>query len=328
MLIKALMFSLEHQDQDPDKQANVMLWRDDILRACSEDLESKSLVMSTLSYSTFCNKPTCIISDLSTGLRNGSDQWITIRQMLRTSDRFAHLEQISLGADLDWENVRELLIQKLQQSNIDESFHLFWSLDDDRFMSIDELLQQFDWLAQVVELIVSSGRTPYLCLDMQSLERPEFQKLQDREKLTAIFAKISDSGALIERSNVFWRERRRLPVAMDSLCDTKEEVQVALQSDVDYQLLIQFLEKSILRQKAIIELSLPKLSSSIPARNKTGEWYIDRAIKNLLDWHGPKYAELSGIKNPTLEIAHGTTGLQLTYCMPLNSQVGTRSSLR
>jgi hypothetical protein len=142
-------------------------------------------------------------------------------------------------------------------------------LDGGRIMSIEELLQQFDWLARVIDLVVSSGRIPYLCLDMQSLERPEFQKLQDREKL-AIFAKTSDAGALIERSNIFWRGRHRLPVSMDSLCDTKEEVQVALPSDVDYQLWIQFLEKSILRQKAIIELSSPKLSSSIPVRNKAG----------------------------------------------------------
>jgi len=114
-----------------------------------------------------------------------------------------------------------LLIQRLQQSNIDESFHFFWSLDDGRSMSIEELLQQFDWLAQVVDLIVSSGRTPYLCLDMQSLERPEFQKPQDRENLTAILARISDSGALIERSDIFWRGRRQFPVAINRLCDTR-----------------------------------------------------------------------------------------------------------
>ncbi|NDC38335.1 MAG: hypothetical protein EBZ48_09825, partial [Proteobacteria bacterium] len=77
---------------------------------------------------------------------------------------------------------------------------MFWSLDDDHFMSIEELLQHFEWLLQVVGLIVANRRTPYLCLDMQSLERPEFKKLQDREALTTVFAKISDAGALIERS--------------------------------------------------------------------------------------------------------------------------------
>jgi len=97
--------------------------------------------------------------------------------------------------------------------------------------------------------------------------------------LTTVFAKMSDAGALIERSNVFWQERRQFPFEINKVCDTDQEIQDALQTDVDYQHLIQFLEKSILRQKAIIELSLPKLSTSIPAKNKYGEWMIDRDIK-------------------------------------------------
>jgi hypothetical protein len=176
MLIKALMFSLEHQDQDPKKQANVVQWRDGILDRCHKDLENKSLLLSTLSYPIFCNRPTCIISSLSIGLKNGPDQWITMKQMLRTADRFIHLHQINIGADFDWEDVREALAQRLLQSNVDESFHLFWSLDDDVIMNIEELLQHLEWLAQVVDLIATHRRTPYLCLDMQSLERPEFNR--------------------------------------------------------------------------------------------------------------------------------------------------------
>ena len=124
MLIKALISSLEQPD--PIKQDEVTQWRDVILDAFSGDLEGKSPMTTTFSYSPFCNKSICIISDLSTGLKNGQDGWISIRDMLCTSDQFAHLEQINLGVNLDWEHVRELLIQRLQQSNIDESFHFFW----------------------------------------------------------------------------------------------------------------------------------------------------------------------------------------------------------
>ena len=87
--------------------------------------------------------------------------------MLRTADRFIHLQQISIGAGFDWENVREGLTQRLFQSNVDESFHLFWSLDDDVIMDIEELIQHLEWLAQVIDLIAAHRRTPYLCLDMQ-----------------------------------------------------------------------------------------------------------------------------------------------------------------
>ena len=172
----------------------------------------------------------------------------------------------------------------------------------------------------MVDLIATHRRTPYLCLDMQSLERPEFNSPQDRELLTTVLARMSDAGALIERSNVFWQERHQFPFAIGNACDTDQEIQDALQADVDYQHLVQFLEKSILRQKAIIELSLPKLSTSIPAKNKSGEWMIDRDIKNLVDWYGPKYAEPLGARKPALEIAHGTTVMAVDVVVELEDE--------
>ena len=259
-------------------------------------------------YSSLRATSTIIIADANAGFATTKHDWCGIGAFLQSYAQYRDVHELNKAKILDFAVARSHLGLALTSPERDTTFHIFWSLVGSNGRSLSHLQNQIVILREIVENIVESGHIPYVCLDMATME--EWGQKSSNLDFSKIVEDLRGLGALVESLDTFWTERTQLSVAWDSnqgvaynksgnisniLSDsldastsseeaiTKHFDPLTMTIPTELVPLCNLYDRHILRQKVIIQLSVP-ISEQGKIRSSGGDVMI-QGVDKLKPWY-------------------------------------------
>jgi len=168
----------------------------------------------------------------------------------------------------------------LDQTLRDTTFYIFWSPRDAHGGWCQDVMQGVADIKDIVDALAQRGQVPYVCLDIVALREWDLQN--SGNECDGIISSLQAFGGIVERSETFWTERMQHSVYWDVLQGTvvdhamkptandagvaQDDVPSVFKKHFDPRSmtfptelipLCSLYDRHILRQKVIIQLSVP-----------------------------------------------------------------------
>ena len=304
-LIEALMYVFEHADGDP-------------IRRLAEDVHEKLRTLLQLQtgvrdarirYPQLRTSRTIILSDVNAGFETTEYDWCGMADFLKFYAQYENVQELNTERCLKVVTARSRLENILPQPPRGTTFHIFWSPRDFGGGLRSDVAERITDLRTVVRSLTQQGQTPYICLDITSLD--EWDRKNSSAECAALVTSLQACGGIVERSDTFWAERIQYSVRWDPLQGAVIDCSKAfaskdLQSSLDASdpldekirthfdprktllpseliPLCNLYDRHILRQKVIIELSLP-LKERTELRSSGGD-VATKDVDHIYLWH-------------------------------------------